>query len=614
MSVFLGRETESKKQFYVPMKAFETHFHVPGGTGKGKSTVLMTMMAQLFRHREQACHFVLALMPGQCRDILKWVSSPYCPPHVRERFIYWNPAEENSVLTFNPLLYRTDADGYFRVIRTCDCIMRGWDNQNLDEMPRLARWLQNAMWGAAQLGLTVSDCSHLLLPGSRYHKPMLDALPPLLRAEFAEIESARGEASKMLEAPRNRLKPFVEMPTLRNMFGSTTSRLNIDQMRHGGKIVLCNLSPQNILSPQASKAIGGLVINEILATARSGNFAPTYLWCDEFQNFVGPDMEFAIPEVRQLGIRLILSHQSRSQLRQGNNDLSAIMWQLQNRLLFAVQSDDADIFAHEFASILYDPKKIKDEMYSRRQLLREQRIIHLSSWSESESEAKNWSENYGTNWNANSSKSQNSGWNDSNSNSIARKPTAPLSEQTQSIGNAAGTSGGAGTADSEGTGGNQGSGKGGSSTTTASRSHAESILPVYDDFMEITKRTFMTFEEQSHEWGREIRNLRTGQALVRLVDDRNIHRVDIERYQPGYLSMDDDRLRRRMPQAIERMERFLEQNAQSEYFVSPQSIERETELRLESILNPVIRISTNPSNIVREKIIEQQRKPTNPMQ
>ena len=323
-------------------------------------------------------------------------------------------------------------------------------------------------------------------------------------------------------------------------------------------------------------------------------------------------MEFAIPEVRQLGIRLILSHQSRSQLRQGNNDLSSIMWQLQNRLLFAVQSDDADIFAHEFASILYDPKKIKDEMYSRRQLLREQRIIHLASWSESESEALNWQETFGTNWNTNSSKSQNLGWNDGKSNSIARKPNAAAADQVQTLGNSNGTSGGLGSAESEGTGGNQGGGKGGSSTKTASRSHAESILPVYDDFMEITKRTFMTFEEQSHEWGREIRNLRTGQALVRLVDDRNIYRVDIERYQPGYLSMDDDRLRRRMPQAIERMERFLEENAQSEYFVSPQSIERETELRLESILNPVIRISTNPSHTVKGKVIEKQPKPVNP--
>ena len=42
------------------------------------------------------------------------------------------------------------------------------------------------MWGAAQLGLTVSDCSHLLLPGSKYHEPILNALPPLLKAEFNE--------------------------------------------------------------------------------------------------------------------------------------------------------------------------------------------------------------------------------------------------------------------------------------------------------------------------------------------------------------------------------------------------------------------------------------------
>ena len=40
-------------------------------------------------------------------------------------------------------------------------------------------------------------------------------------------------------------------------------------------------------------------------------------------------------------------------------------------MIFGVQGEDADLLANEVASLNYDPKKIKDEMYTRRQLIKE---------------------------------------------------------------------------------------------------------------------------------------------------------------------------------------------------------------------------------------------------
>jgi len=146
------------------------------------------------------------------------------------------------------------------------------------------------MWAAAQLGLTLADSSHLLMPGSQYHGAILDRLPDLLRAEWAEIIHARGgEAGRILESSRNRLKPFFENPILRSIFGSSTNRLDILRFMREGRIVLINLAPQNRLSPQLADAIGGMILYEILATTRSlpmGVRYPLYLWLDEFQRFV----------------------------------------------------------------------------------------------------------------------------------------------------------------------------------------------------------------------------------------------------------------------------------------------------------------------------------------
>ncbi len=594
MSIYLGREHGTGKQFYLPLDAFPTHCHFIGGTGKGKTTTLEAIQHQLFRHRENAAHFILDRMGAYSASLLRWFASPYCPQHVRDRLIYWNPAREDAVLPFNPLLYTTPGDGYFRVVRTCDCILRAWDNQNLDEMPRLARWLQNAMWGAAQLGLTVSDCSHLLLPGSRYHEPILNALPPLLKAEFNELQTARGEAGRMLEAPRNRLKPYIEMPILRNMFGSSTSHLDIPRMRREGKILLCNLAPQNRLPAQPANAIGGLILNEILATARSGETSRTYIWGDEFQNYVGPDMESAIPEVRQLGVRLILSHQSLSQLIKGDTDLTSIIWQLQSRLVFGVQGADADDLAHEFASLLYDPRRLKDEMYSRRQLLKGHQVIQLQSWSESDSAAENWQTSYGTNWTASNGTSHSDGLNHTDSRGISRRINDPLRDFTLSTNAADGRSSNNSTSQTTGTGGSQNNGEGGSRSHSTSRSVGESLLPIHEEFLELTRKTFFTFEEQRAEWARDIRRLKTGQALIRVVNDPKIYCVDVERHAPGYLEWDEEKIKRRHPEAIEAIDELIEKNASSEYFVSPELIERETDERLQRLLNPVIRIPASP--------------------
>src|SRR5205823_6513039 len=128
---------------------------------------------------------------------------------------------------FNPLLYESEGHAYYKVSRAAEIILRGWASQDLDAMPRLARWMFNSFYACALLGLTIADAVHLLLPGSPYHRQILAALPPQLKYEWSElIDSRAAEVTRILESTRNRLKPFFESPQLRSMFGATTNRLD----------------------------------------------------------------------------------------------------------------------------------------------------------------------------------------------------------------------------------------------------------------------------------------------------------------------------------------------------------------------------------------------------
>ena len=108
------------------------------------------------------------------------------------------------------------------------------------------------------------------MPGSDYHAAILNNLPPLLRAEWSDILDARGgEAGRILESSRNRIKPFKESPILSWIFGTVRSLLDAVRLLRDARIVIIDLSPKNRLSPQVADAIGGMMLNEILAVMRS---------------------------------------------------------------------------------------------------------------------------------------------------------------------------------------------------------------------------------------------------------------------------------------------------------------------------------------------------------
>lgn len=558
--VYLGEDMKTKREFYIPYGAFSTHIHLIGGTGKGKTTAIHTMLHPLIQSRHpKHAFFIIDRLGNLSWELLLWMSSKYCTQQARDRLLYIEPSREDVVIGFNPLQHTTQQHGYYKVGRATDIILRAWESVNIEAMPRLARWVFNAFWAAAQLGLTIADCGHLLMPGSQYHQPILNALPPLLKAEWEEIAGARGqEAVRILESSRNRLKPWFEAPILRNMFGTTKGRLNVADFMRDRKIVLINLAPQNRLSPQLGDAIGALILNEVLATARSfpmGERHPTFLVLDEFQNFVGPDIESALPEVRQLGLRLILSHQSLSQLERGDYDLTNMIFQAQTRIAFGVQGEDADLLGKEFASLSYDPKRVKHEQYHIRQRIAGQEIVNLRNWNDAATDAKNWSENYGQTW----GRTQSIGDNSEHDNI------------TRSKGESRGQS--------------NSKGKSGGRSESHSSGESQHLKPIYEEREELSSVSFFTGDEWDRMWAKRARLLPTGVALVRVVNEPGIHQVAVQNSSFSFLSWDRSEISKRLPNVIEKLDQMLDKNFRSEYFMTPQVIEQETQKRLEQFIS-----------------------------
>lgn len=565
--VFLGKNVESGGDVYLPWESFKTHYHLIGGTGKGKTTAIHTMLQPMLRSPlDSSCYFIIDKLGNFSAELLLWMSSKFCTQRVRDRLVFIQAAREDVVSPLNPLVYETPGEGFYKVERATELILRAWESQNIEAMPRLGRWLFNAFWAAAQLGLTISDCVHFLRPGSDYHVPLLEILPPLLKSEWHEIMRNERSATEILDSTRNRLRPYFESDILRRMFGSTHSRLDVFRMMREGKIVLIDLAPHGKVGEHLATTIGAMIINEIIATVRAlplGVRYPTFLFLDEFQNFVGPDVESALPELRNLGLRMILSHQSLSQLRRGDYDMTNIIFQAQSRMIFGVQGRDADWLAEEVASLRYDPYRVKDEHWTLRQINAGNRIVELHGRGETDVLADTWAQTTGKGWNKNQT--------------FHGDPFSPYADRNRTRG--------------DGESGNAGESQGGTRTRGTTMNTHETIVPIYKQFQELSNRTFFTFDEQMREWGRDIRLLTTGRALLRLVNDPRLQIVDVERTTPGFLQFDMDIIRKKFPGALDDMDRLVEKNFESDYFMSAEAIDRETAERMRQVIHPTLSVA-----------------------
>lgn len=138
--------------------------------------------------------------------------------------------------------------------------------------------------------------------------------------------------------------------------------------------------------------------------------------------------------------------------------------------------------------------------------------------------------------------------------------------------------------------------RGGGSSYSSGESTHEALVPDLETFRELASRTYQTFEEQKSEWARDIRNLKTGCALLRLVNDAKLYTVDVKRSAPGFLQFDMHTIARKFPRAVEAMDRLVEENFQSDFFVPASRVDAEAEQRMQRVLTGQVELT--PSSVI----------------
>ena len=172
----------------------------------------------------------------------------------------------------------------------------------------------------------------------------------LLKQFFASAIRTTGDQALTNWVPyvNSKLSRFTSNTTLRRLFCAGPKTLDFRAAMDQRKILLINLSKGN-LGTGDSRFIGMLLVKAIFAAALSRSDIPRkdraafYLYLDEFQNFVTPDIADMLAEARKYELRLVLANQTLSQLMTGGRreTLDAVLGNVATRLFFRVGSHEA---------------------------------------------------------------------------------------------------------------------------------------------------------------------------------------------------------------------------------------------------------------------------------
>jgi len=322
----------------------ESHIHVLGSPGEGKSKLLELLLRQDIDNGYGAC----LLDPSDNGDTAYKVLK-YAIKKGYEKIILIDPkdiATFGIVPNLNPIHYNAPAAAVtgnlmdsFRVL---------WGQSSFTDTPRIQKYLPAVIKALHAGGYTMAEARYFMENSPLYQprrEKILDSLHPfdLDRAHLTQAFLTRFNYESF-QSTVNRLMPFMDR-TMEVIFGAKEG-MNFTDLIAKKYIILVNLDPEGIYGQEHQRLLGTIIINEItyaISRLRNAGWKGVYyLYIDEAGDYATSKLAYILDKKRKSGLRLTLSHQRFDQF--SDKDVSsAIYGGTKIKVLFNTASrDDRD--------------------------------------------------------------------------------------------------------------------------------------------------------------------------------------------------------------------------------------------------------------------------------
>lgn len=325
------------------------HTAIFGGSGSGKSYLMEHMIREDIRRGRGVC--VLDPKGDLYNRLVRYC---YLNEYTR-KLVLINPHEERWAVGLNYLecdLKATSAVTHAQTVARG--INKVYGDEDPDEKPQLTRWLENTIAALVAARLTLED-AQLFLTNPHVRNRILTAIGnPYLASEWQVFEKATDRNRDDWLAPvLNRLARFYKSDVTRRIIGQQASGVDFRKAIDDGAIILANLAPGGFVSRQESRMLGVILIDKITSAARSRvdirehQRRRTYLYLDEFHNYLCEDIALGLKELRGFGLSFVLATQELAPIHKDQFAIySAIQANTDIKIAFAVQPDDVELLTY----------------------------------------------------------------------------------------------------------------------------------------------------------------------------------------------------------------------------------------------------------------------------
>ena len=320
------------------------HLHIIGGTGTGKSTLLLNLIQQDIRNgtgcmvldpHGDLIETLLSIVPKErINDVIVIDPSDYDYPVGFNILTAFSDIEMEVLASDLVAIFKRFSSSWGDQMHSVlsNTILAFLESTKGGTLEDVRRFLVEKSFREAFLG-TVTD-EHLLYYWKHEY--------PILK-------------TNSIGSILTRLDSFLRPKVIRAMLTQRSS-LNFESIISTKKIILVKLS-HGLIGAENSHLLGSLLVSKLQQAVMARQAVskedriPFYLYIDEFQYFATHSMSMILEGARKYGLGLVLAHQSMQQLQRDNAELSsAILNNAGTRICFRVGEQDAKVLSSGFSS------------------------------------------------------------------------------------------------------------------------------------------------------------------------------------------------------------------------------------------------------------------------
>ncbi len=334
-----------RHQFGILRRDRSRHLYVIGQTGAGKSgTLELLALSDIYHNQGYAIidpHGDFAI------DNLRFV-----PPNRIKDVVYFNPADTEFPLGFNPLEITSPSQRLTVSSEVIGVLKRMFGYSWGPRLEHILRFTLLAMLERPET--TMLDITRMLTD-KNFRKETLNYVTDTVVLQFWKQEFASWNEKYATEAIApilNKVGAFTANPIIRNIIGQPRSTFNIRQIMDEGKILVVNLS-KGLIGEDNASILGAFLVTKIQLAAMSRSDIPNvadrrpfYLYVDEFQNFATDSFATILSEARKYGLNLTVANQYIAQM--SDEVRTAVFGNVGSMISFRVSPDDAPVLAKQF--------------------------------------------------------------------------------------------------------------------------------------------------------------------------------------------------------------------------------------------------------------------------